>query len=193
MESNEHISPKQFLSKIEESQAKLYYDFGKRVHSYFEETYKEMQQYLQQFPTQDEGAITENFDSNEQSPHNYELLQQENEKLRRTNENQKSQIQKLKEEKAELLRKASKSSSRKMKDKNENVMDTLSSPDETKPKTRKTRTLKSMKTTKTFTVEEGAHENESDPQDHKSMDRNEEEVAKENKINEENIESSNSQ
>jgi len=126
-------------------------------------------------------------------PHNYELLQQENEKLRRTNENQKSQIQKLKEEKAELLRKASKSSSRKMKDKNENVMDTLSSPDETKPKTRKTRTLKSMKTTKTFTVEEGAHENESDPQDHKSMDRNEEEVAKENKINEENIESSNSQ
>ncbi|AIQ40324.1 hypothetical protein [Paenibacillus sp. FSL R5-0912] len=191
MGSNEPISSKQFLSKIEEGQAKLYYDFGKRVHSYFEETIKEMQQYLQQLSPQNEGRIIDEAGSYEQSLHNYELLQQEVEKLKRINENQKFQIQKLKDDNAQLIRKATKTNTRKMKNKNET--DNLSSPDETEPKTRKTRTPKNMKTTKTFTVEEGAHENEFDPQDHKSMDRNEEEVAKENKINEENTESSNSQ
>ncbi|OZQ73885.1 hypothetical protein [Paenibacillus odorifer] len=174
MESNERISPKQFLSKIEEGQAKLYYDFGKRVHSYFEDTFKEMQKYLQQFSPQYEGAITEDFESNEQSPHNYELLQQEIQKLKRTNENQKSQIQKLKEENAQLLRKATKPSSRKMKDKNDS--DDLSSHDETVPKMRKTRTPKNMKAPKTFTGEDGTNENESEPVDHKSIDRFEEEV-----------------
>lgn len=180
MESNEPISPKQFLSKIEEGQAKLYYDFGKRVHSYFEDTFKEMQQYLQQFPPQNEGAITEDFESNEQSRHNYELLQQEIQKLKSTNENQKSQIQKLKEEKAQLLRKTTKPSSRKVKDKNEIETDTMSNPEETKPKKR---TPKKTKTINNLTVEDGTHENESEPLDYEFLDRFEEGT---NKVNEEN-------
>lgn len=93
MESYEPISSKQLLSKIEEGQAKLYYDIGKRVHHYFEDALKEMQQYLQQFPVQNEGALIDEAGSHEQLSHNYELLQQEIQKLKHTNESQKSQIQ----------------------------------------------------------------------------------------------------
>lgn len=189
MGSNEPISSKQFLSKIEEGQAKLYYDFGKRVHSYFEETINEMQQYLQQLSPQNEGTIIDETGTYEQSLHNYELLQQEVEKLKRTNENQKSQIQKLKDDNAQLIRKATKTSTRKIKNKNqnENETDNLSSPDETEPKTRKTRTPKNMKTINTFTGEEGTNENESEPVDHKSIDRFQDEV--DDKENTENLES----
>ncbi|KGE18540.1 hypothetical protein [Paenibacillus wynnii] len=184
MGSNEPISSKQFLSKIEESQAKLYYDIGKRVHSYFEDTFKEMQQYLQQLPPQDDAATIEEAGSNAQLLHNNELLQEEVQKLKHVNENQKSQIQKLKEEKAQLLRNATKPSSRKMKDKNDS--DNLSSPDETESKTRKTRTPKNMKTIKTLTVKDGTHENEIEPLDYEFLDTFEEEA---DKVNEENLES----
>lgn len=188
MGSNEPISPKQFLSKIEEGQAKMYYDLGKRVHSYFEETIKEMQQYLQQLSPQNEGTIIDEAGSYEQSLHNYELLQQEVEKLKRTNENQKSQIQKLKDDNAQLIRKATKTSTRKMKNKNqnENETDNLSSPDETEPKTRKTRTPKNMKTIKTLTVKDGTHENEPKTLDYEFLDQFEEEA---DKVNEEILES----
>lgn len=58
MGSNEPVSSKQFLSKIEEGQAKMYYDIGKRVHSYFEDTFKEVKQYLQQFPHKMEAHLS---------------------------------------------------------------------------------------------------------------------------------------
>lgn len=180
MGSNDPVSSRQFLSKIEEGQAKMYYDIGKRVHSYFEDTFKEVQQYLQQFPPQNEGAFIEGAESNSQIPHNYELLQQEIQKLKTTNENQKAQIQKLKEEKAQLLLKATKPSSRKMKDKNENETDTLSTPDETEPKTRKTRTPKNTKTLGALTLEDTTNKNESEPWDHESLDQYNDQVSNEN-------------
>ncbi|WP_342565243.1 hypothetical protein NST84_08935 [Paenibacillus sp. FSL R7-0345] len=179
MESYEPISSKQLLSKIEEGQAKLYYDIGKRVHHYFEDALKEMQQYLQQFPVQNEGALIDEAGSHEQLSHNYELLQQEIQKLKHTNESQKSQIQKLKEENARLSRKAAKPSSRKTKDKSELETDTLSNPDETEPKTRKTRTLKNTKTLEALTLKDATHENQSEPWDHESLDQYNELVSNE--------------
>ncbi|OME55208.1 hypothetical protein [Paenibacillus odorifer] len=181
MGSNEPVSSKQFLSKIEEGQAKMYYDIGKRVHSYFEDTFKEVKQYLQQFPPQNGGAFIEEAESNSQLPHNYELLQQEIQKLKSINVNQKAQIQKLKEENAQLLRKAAKPSSRKMKDKSELETDTLSNPDETEPKTRKTRTPKNTKSLETLTLEDSTRENQSEPWDHESLDQYNDQVSKDNK------------
>lgn len=179
MESYEPISSKQLLSKIEEGQAKLYYDIGKRVHHYFEDAFKEMQQYLQQFPVQNEGALIEEAGSHEQLSHNYEMLQQEIQKLKHTNESQKSQIQKLKEENARLSRKAAKPSSRKTKDKSELETDTLSNPDETEPRTRKTRTPKNTKTLEALTLKDATHENQSEPWDHESLDQYNELVSNE--------------
>ncbi|MEC0129508.1 MULTISPECIES: hypothetical protein [Paenibacillus] len=168
MGSNESISPKQFLSKIEEGQAKLYYDIGKRVHSYFEETFKEMQQYLKQITPQHDDSMIEESEKYEQLLNNYGLLQQEFQKLKQSNDNQKSKIQKLKENNDRLSMKVEKPSSKKAAENNET--EPSNHTDQPKTTTKKPREPKNTKIVKTLTVTDATNKDQPDIWDYEGMD-----------------------
>jgi hypothetical protein len=168
MENNERSTSKQFLSKIEEGQAKLYFDIGKRIHSYFSENLSETHQYIEQLIPQEAGTNTDDSANYSKLLQKYELLQEEFQKLKHTNERQLKKIQNLTEEKNDRLSKTTRTSSR--KDAENNESEDSNHTDQPRTTTKKPRKSKSTKTVKTLTVINASDNDQSDIWDYEGMD-----------------------